>query len=202
MKNLYEEELKFIANLALEFRLSLKNICKFLKVNSSDDNQILFYNEIIRCLKDASSTEEFKYLVYETSLESESESKRAYNLSIMNYSKYLNIKNKYLKGEVDYKEVKKCLQALKFTDVKFKELESIGFENVNLDNYADDIVKFRIKHCISQVTFSRAYDISLYEVKKLETLVSKDILKKKIKSLNNYKYEISCKYIQKKISKK
>lgn len=197
MKNVYEEELKFIANLALEFRLSLKNICKLLNVNPSDDNQVLFYNEIIRCLRDVTSIEEFRYLVYETSGESNQDSIKAYTSAKIYFLKYLRTKNRYLKGEVEYDEYKKCLQELKYTDIKFKKIVDSGIkDNVSLENIKV-LAKYRIKHAISKDKFANAYEIVRSTVSNWESLISSPVIRRKLNLLNEYNYEISRKNFKK-----
>ena len=88
MTNLYKKELKIITNFALEYRLSLKNICKLMNINPSEANQKFICDEIIRIQSDESYRKEIKYLFYETSLESEHDSSIAYKIGKLYFMKY------------------------------------------------------------------------------------------------------------------
>lgn len=190
MKSINVEELRFITELALEFRLSLKNICKYFKEEEEDNEaiQLLYYNEIIRCLNDNIMIGEFKYLVNETSSESQRTSERAFNISKHFYLKYLNVKKQNICGKATIEDVKKCLSALKHTDVEFKKIIKAGLKNGMTEEKAIIIAKYRIKHVISKEQFSKSFEIKRDTLTKWENLITNPVLKDKINYLNDYFY--------------
>lgn len=201
MKNLYVEELKFIANLALEFRLSLKNICKYFNVEASEGNQLLFYDEIIKSLKDAKTIQKFKYLVYETTFESEKQAEKAYNLSKIFYLKYLKVKKQNICGEATMEDLKKCLSDLRSTDIKFKKMIEDGMISLMSEEVAVIIAKYRIKHVISKEDFSKKYNIKYDSITKLESKITNPSLKNKVSLLNEHQTQLHINSFKKRVKK-
>lgn len=196
MKNIYKEEIKFVMNLALEFRLSLKNVCLFFNANPTDENQQLFYNEMIKNAGSVVKIDELKYLTYETANESEKDSKTSYNLALTYYSRYLNaLKNAKSGNDLNNEKLNKAKNYLQYTDVEFEKLNKQGFKKVAI-NEAIIIAKYRIKHVISKIQFAEEFGMNRETISRWEKLITNPRLVNKIKSLNDYNYELSIKSVK------
>lgn len=184
MEKISKENLKLIMTLALEFRLSLKNICRFLKVESTDENQILYYDELIKNAGDVSKVEEFKYLVYETTNEPLKDSNIAYNLALLYYLKYVTAKNSG--NSID----------INFTDIEFKKIMARGFKSIT-ERDAEIIAKFRIKHLFSKANFSNDFNINRNTLTRWEKMITNPRIIHKLDILNDYNHMLSMPYLKK-----
>lgn len=193
MKNLYKEELKMVLNLALEFRLSLKNICLFFNAQPTDNNQLLFYNEIIKNAGNLEKIDEFKYLIYETACESDRDYKVPLSLAKLFYKKYAIALNNYRNDETKKGQYELALSNINHTDIEFKKIVSKGFQSIT-EKDATIIAKYRIKHVISKMEFAKEFYISRDTVTRWESLITDARLQEKIRILNDYNHNLGTIY--------
>ncbi len=197
MTNIKQVELKQIMNIALEFRLSLKNICRFLGVNQNEANQKLFYDEIMKFINDSTLSNEFKFLVYETAVESEQDSKIAYNIA----------KIFYLKSQKEVllnKDRKSIMNKLFKTDCDYYKLKTKGIKLPMSDQDALIISKYRIKHAIPKEQMAIELEVHRVSIDKWENRVSQSNprLGNKLSKLNEYNYDLSKKHFISKSKRK
>lgn len=195
MKSLYKEELRMVLNLALEFRLSLKSICLFFNAEPTDDNQLLFYNEIINNANNLIKTEEFKYLSYETACESDKDSKVSLNLAKLFYKKYLIALNNYRNDKTKKGQYELALSNINYTDTEFKKIKAKGFQNITEKDVVI-IAKYRIKHVISKMEFAKEFNVGRDTITRWEKLITDPRLQEKISILNDYNCNLGTLYLK------
>lgn len=198
MTNLYKKELKIIINFALEYRLSLKNICKLMNINPSEENQKFIYDEIIRILNGETLRKEFRYLVYETSLESEHDSSIAYKIGKLYFMKYQReIQNNNNESQ------KKAAYILYMTDIEYKKIRSHDITFPISNQNALILTRYRIKHVISKESFNDELEINRDTISKWESNLSifNPRIGKKIDCLNEFNRDMSIQHFKKRIKK-
>lgn len=180
-ENISIEKLKLVKNLALEFRLSLANICRLLRIEPTDENQRIIYDELLRKVCDGpDGIREIEYLMYETENESKSDSTVTYNMALLYFTRYV----KALKSG-DSEQIKNASLNIIQTDINFANL----MKN-KPDKYSDEdcvtIIKYRIKHAFSSKSFSKTVGIDRKTLKILEGRITNERLIRKTASLNDY----------------
>ncbi|MBR6689938.1 MAG: hypothetical protein IKL65_01235 [Bacilli bacterium] len=178
-KNLY----MFIGKLALEFRLSLDNICKMLGKENTDDNKMEIYN-ILKELSDNDDIliRKYNYLFfYETLRESE-------NISKISYEKATNYVKRFNKARKDdNKELAK--QLLKELDRTELDLISIrkkfGKENLTEEDI-NIICRYRIKNVLSRLKFCEHFGINRSTLENREKGLTDTVLIQKLNSIAEY----------------
>jgi len=173
----------FIGKIALEFRLSLDNICKILGKENTDDEKMKIYE----CLKSTTEGKEnllmkYKYLFfYETLREPENVSKIAYERAA-NYLKRYN----HAKQEEEHDLVKQILTELDKTELDFISIKGkFGKENLT-DEDINIICRYRIKNVLSRLKFCEHFGINRSTLENREKGLTDTILIKKLNSISEY----------------
>lgn len=186
-KNINEEKLKFIKKLALEYRLSTKNICKLLGQEPTEENQQFIYNLFMNNDEILSYKEkkEFIYLDYETTAERKQNEQASYMVAQMTLLKlqkallendkeqFQQIKDKISKIDTDFENLRKREKW-----VKIKEEEILI------------IAKYRIKHALSKQEINRRIGIADTNLTKVEKTITSEFWSSKVKKLNEYNYDL------------
>ena len=81
--NISEKKLKFVKKIALEYRLSLKSICKILGVDCSEQSQMELYKQLMKVQYSNNGDENswFSFLFYETVNQLPSDEKKSFIMS-------------------------------------------------------------------------------------------------------------------------
>lgn len=174
---------KFIGKVALEFRLSLENICIILGKERDEKTQMEVY-EILKEIAKGNQDLLIKYnylFFYETVNESNNMSKIAY-IKAVNYIKRYN---KVVKDN-DQEGIRKILEELNKTEEEFSKIRS-KFNNTIL-NEEDLIIisKYRMKHVLSREKFCTCFSVSRSSLEKKEKQMSDTLIKEKLKLLSEY----------------
>lgn len=179
----HENYYKFIGKIALEFRLSLDNICKITGKENTEENRLSFYNTLEKINgKDLDLMDKYKYLFfYETLYEKESISKIAYTKAV-NYIKRYKQANK----EKDVEKIKKLMYELNKTEIDFNlTKDKFGKEILTLEDI-EVISKYRIKNLISRERLCEDYGYSRSTLEKREFQLKDDVISAKLKILGEF----------------
>jgi len=140
-----EKKLRFVWKVALEYRLSLTNICKLWNIDATEENLKTMYEALLKTCNDQDEQTAFKWLITETTGESEKDSKVMY-LTATTMLAHCNIA---IKSE-DKKQIDEAFGRLFKTDYAFKTLEKeLKFRNISEKDIAV-ISKYRIKYALSK----------------------------------------------------
>lgn len=184
-----------VANIALEFRVSLNNLCKLIGKEDNEQNRLYIYQKIVEYVikKDSDLTSQYNYLFFHETL---NEPKNISNNSYNKVIEYLKRRKKAIKSG-NREELIKISRELKKTEIDFAILlkknksESLSDEDINT------IAKYRIKRCLTQKKFYINYNlISRSNLSKREKMIESEDLKYKINILNEYFYDIGKKQIR------
>ena len=186
-KNINEQKLKFIKKLALEYRLSIKNICRLLGQEPTEENQQFLYNIFVNEENISSYQEkiEFKYLDYETTNEKiviENATYMAAQMTLLKLQKAL-LNN-------DECELQNIRNNLKRIDIDFSKLKSRKIWTKVTEEEILTIAKYRVKHALSKREINRLLGIGDKTLSKFEERIQSDFWKTKIASLNAYNYDL------------
>lgn len=168
----------FLGQMALEFRISLKNLCKFLGKENTETEKIQIYTNIMSTINDRDLKEKYHYLFFE---ETHNEPE---NISRISYAKMINFFKRYVKAEL--KEKSKILKELRKTE---DDLNSIKHKlgNQTLTEEEINIVsRYRIKHVISRVTFSKLFDVSRSSLRDAEKKSNNSYINAKLDILREF----------------
>ncbi len=171
----------FIAKMALEFRLSLDNLCKLLGREINENMKMDLYKNIELTIPEFYMQEKYKYLFfYETLHEEESVSKIA-------YERALNFLKRYKKASKEGKEeVNKILSELSKTDKDFQKIK-LKPDKTNLSDEEIEIVtRYRVKYSMPRKDFAEYYGFSSRSLEKRDRNVKDETLKKKVQILGEY----------------
>lgn len=189
-----KELYRLIGDMALEFRLSLRNICKLLGKEVTEKTMMEIYNNI-NSIKDFDIKNKYKYLFfYETFNESQ-------NASMVAYTKALNYIKRYnmVVKEGTKEEKIKILDELHKTDNDLKSIKNkLGNKILNEDEITI-VSKFRIKHVISKSRFGEIYNVSFESISSAEKKLQSKLIKEKLERLNEYYLTISSQVHKRKI---
>ena len=185
MLNDFQKKLIIIKNVALEYRLSLKNICRFMSVEPTLENQRMIFKELCSVTYDPDYEVKLSFLVNETDGESEKDSNLAYNLANFFLQRYfVALKS----GKKDL--IEKSYNDLFQIDYRFKTLISEGISpNMTYEQFVI-ISKYRIKHVLSKTAIEEIYGIAVERLRRHEKRISDERLKEKIDYLNDYCYSV------------
>ncbi len=182
-KNYNNSTYLFVGKMALEFRLSLNNVCKLLGWEQTEENGIKFYTIIEKLIGSNSELlAKYKYLFF---VETCSESEKA---SRIEYMTALNFLNRYKKATKDNDMVliEKLNSELERTEINFKNT-LLKLKESKLDN--EDIVaisKYRVKNAIAREPLCQIYGIGIRALINGEKNLQSNILKEKIETLSTY----------------
>jgi len=179
----------FIAKLALECRLSLKNICKILKIKETEENKKFIYEKIIETLgNDNYEKNKYNYLFgYETVVEPQEVSKKSYNNAIV---KKIYYDRAELSGDKD--KINLALQQLYVTDLAYINLKKKDLSNLDLKD-TEIISRYRLKHNISRESICSELSISPDVLRARELKLPDEVLKYKLLELNKYMNDLKLK---------
>ena len=144
--NYNDKKMKFIKNVALEYRLSLFNICKLLKIEPTKENKKIVYDRMISiCDKVNAEQRAINSLISETATENEKEANKSLLVAL------------YYLGQVtiatnsgDAKQINEANIRLFRTDYDFKDLASrINPRNITVEDMKI-IARYRIKYALTK----------------------------------------------------
>ena len=176
-----EKFYKLFANIALEYRVSLNNLCFLMNEKVTEENKKKIYDELLNSYKGNKVViNKLKYLFnVETSGEDLQSSKQALRNSSLFILKY-----KEAKKAKDTSSVKELL--LK-TETDFKEfVKSKDLNEPLTKEEAEIISKYRIKHVISREALANILGISRRKLERGDRILEDEVLKEKIEILNSY----------------
>ena len=183
MKDYNKSIYVLLGRMALEYRLSLSNICKILGWEPTEENRMKFYHIIEEvCASNYKLLSLYKYLFFfETDHEKESASKISYSLAI----NFLNRYKKALK-DGDTEKAKKILRELNRTELEMNNvLPKLRERNIDRDD-AIKISKYRIKHVIARDYFAKIYDITPSMLLRREKNIESELITYKLDLLSDY----------------
>lgn len=172
-----------IGDMALEFRLSLRNICKLLGKEPTEENRMAIYQSIIQAKNnDKDITSKFKYLFfYETINEQQNASRISYTKAVNYIKRY----NKIAKEGTREQKVE-ILSELNKTERDLQNLKyKLGNETLNAEEILI-VSKYRIKHVMSRHWFSQYFNVSESSLRRAEVKLESNIIKSKLDTLNEY----------------
>lgn len=174
---------KFVAKMALEYRLSLENICKLLKLEPTQENKNKVYEIIMELNKDNYElTEAYKYLFnFETINESAEVSSKSYSKAVWFLMQYNDAKKR---GDTD--RVDRVINLLNKTNKDLEQLMKKGLPNRLTEEEISIISKYRIKYGISRSEFSNISGINKDRIARHERKIQDPVLRKKVDRLLDY----------------
>ncbi len=176
-----------ILKMALEYRLSLENLCIILGIEATQDNQEKIYN-IFEALFNKNTDLKVLYdflFMNETKNEEDETSLQALNAGYLFFSKY-KIANKNRDNEM----INELMTELDSLDSRIKSLKNRNNEYELTDNDYLDIFKYKVKYCLSRAELSNILNISSAELIKKELGVTDKKLKRKLNLLNKKQIDI------------
>lgn len=182
-KNLY----KLIFKIALEYRLSLENVCILLGEKPTEENKREVYNNF-ELLFGSDSNKRLCYIIlfdYETPKDSEKQSNASLALATLFFNKYkLACKDK------DMQRIKELTNELNSLDLKIKRLK-FRDKDVKLtkEEYLD-VIKYRVKYSISRANVSEMLKIKRDTLKAHEERLQASPLKQKVDILSDYYLDV------------
>ena len=177
-----ENKYSFIAKIALEYRLSLGNICKLFNMEPNDENKIKVYNLIMSTIINHDLRLAYDFLFnYETINEDEKSSALA-------FSKTLIFLKRYSKAQKsgDKEQLKLIMKELSKTDIDF---EVVKKKDSHIKMEEKDILaisKFRLKYCISKTRMAESLDIGREIIHRGEEKINDNRLKQKLNLLSHF----------------
>lgn len=192
-----KEKLKLVSALALEYRLSLKNICKILGLGETEKDQNNLKEELLSITEDCDDKNAINFLIYETSNEPSNASKSAYNLASLVWSNIaIALKSK------DSKKIKSASKYLYDIDKKFaKLLEKENWLSLTKEEFLI-IAKYRVKYAMKIDDISSILKISRNTIINNEKLITNEKWKKRIEDLSTFNSSLhSASYSRQKIKK-
>lgn len=145
-KNIYnEKKLRFVKKVALEYRLSLTNICKLLKIDATEENLKTMYEALLKTCRNQDEQTAFNWLLNETTNEPEKDSNVMYLTATTMLARYaIAIQSG------DKKQIDEAFVRLFKTDYNFNTLvEKMNPRNISEEDIAV-ISKYRIKYALSK----------------------------------------------------
>lgn len=140
-----EKKLRFAKKVALEYRLSLTNICKLLNTDATEENLKEMYEALLNTCHGQDEQTAFTWLITETTGESEKDSKVMY----LTATTMLDHCKKAIKSR-DKKQIDEAFGRLFKTDYNFKTLaKKLNSRNISEKDIAI-ISKYRIKYALSK----------------------------------------------------
>lgn len=177
----------FILKMALEYRLSLENLCIILGIEAHKENQEKLYNifdELFGKNTDLKLLYDFLFNC-ETIKENEETSLEALNSGYLFFYKYkLANKNR------DNSKIEELTNELNLLDSKFNLLKNRdNTKELTNDDYLV-IFKYRLKYCLSRAELSKLLSINSTELVRKELELNDEKLRQKLKLLNQNQMNI------------
>lgn len=178
-KNYYN----FIGKIALEFRLSLNNLCKLTGKQDTEQNRMDIYNILVQASdKDEDLIKKYNYLFFYEALN------EPQNISKISFEKAANYVKRYkqAKKEDNKEKIKELMRELNKTELDFNSTkDKIGRQNLS-DEDVEIISKFRIKNVVSRIGLCEAFGIHRTSLEEREKKLKDEVLKKKLNILGEY----------------
>ncbi|MDO4962516.1 MAG: hypothetical protein Q4E75_00210 [bacterium] len=183
-----KEFYSFIGKVALEYRVSLKNLCKLLDIDATEVNQKEIYDSIFSTLDfETKRKNVYQYLFYyETMFESE----EASNLAYKNAASFLR-DYAFAKRMSDDDTKKEIIDRLTKTDRDFNKIKNKEFDKPLTEEETIIISKYRIKYCIPKSGILNALGIDKDRLRANEKKLTDNVLKEKIEELSNFHLTMS-----------
>lgn len=181
---------KLIGKIALEFRLSLNNLCRLTGKESTEENRLNFYEKIKEYLigKNNILDYQYRYLFFnETVNEPSSISVNSYKMALDYWKRY-----KKAKESKNKEEFVNVINELNKTEIEFQNLIKSDVNRILTEEEIIIISKYRIKKVLSKKIFCEEYRlIHRTNLSKREKMLESDDLKYKINNLNEFCYDIT-----------
>lgn len=180
----------FLGKVALEYRLSLNNLCKLLGKEPNEELKNELYNAILSTVSPYGKLyNAYKYLFnYETFNESEELSKKSIFVCGIFIRKY----HKVVK-DANEEEVKKLMNLLNELDLKFQNLVNRKSDyKLTKEDYLV-ISKYRLKYAISRYKISNSLNIKRHTLTEKEKKIEDPILREKLNLLDEFYKDIGLK---------
>lgn len=175
-----------IGQLALNYRLSLSNVCRLLGKNTDDKTRMEVYETILSITEDRDARDAYDFLFnYETVNESQKNSSLAFTKAAMFLKKYINAQKTNNKEEInalngELVKIEKDFNQLFFDYKNVKETKTPSSEEITI------ISRYRLKHRISQMQMSKNLGISREVVSNAEKKITDPLLMEKLQLLSDY----------------
>ena len=181
MNNNQKDFYTWILKIALEYRLSLENICIILGIEPTEKNKENMYNvfeELFGLNTDLKGVYDLLFK-YETKNESEEISLNALNSGFLTFHQYqIALKNN------DTSKLNDLKNQLNILDNKIKELKNRNFEyQLTNDDYLN-ITKYRIKYSLSRTEICKMLNINSENLIRFEVELENEELNNKLSILN------------------
>ena len=174
---------KFIAKIALEYRLSLENICKLMKKEPTETNKNMVYELIINsCAQKSKIVHSYKYLLnYETINEKEEVSSKAFKAAQLFIMQYNDARKRNDDAMINF-----VMRKLTKTDRDFQAIMKKDLSEPLTEEDATIIAKYRVKYCISKETMASILNIGEGKIRLGESKIQDEILKAKANLVSEY----------------
>lgn len=175
-KNYYN----FIGKIALEFRLSLNNICKLSGKEDTEENRMNIYNILVQASdKNDGLIKKYNYLFFYEALN------EPQNISKISFEKAVNFVKRYkqAKKEANTGKIRELFRELNKTELDFNiTKDKIGRENLS-DEDIEIISRYRIKNMVPRMSFCEAFGIHRTSLEEREKKIKDPVLIKKLNIL-------------------
>ena len=174
-----------IGKMALEFRLSLGNICKLLGKEPTDENKMEVYKKIMEVNWDLDVKNSYNYLFHYETINEDN------NTAIMARSKAAVFLKKYSEAlrEQNQEKINLLLKQLIKTEEDFDRIRKNG---LTLNEEEITIIsKYRLKHCISKTQMGYILDVDRRVLLTAENKITNPSLRAKLVKISEFFEDIT-----------
>ena len=177
-RNMYD----FVAKIALEYRLSLSNVCKLLGKEPNDKNKLEVYEIITSPIAADDLKLAYDYLFnYETVNEDEKSSSLALSKALIFLKRYTKAQKS---GNTE--EARLILKELTKTEEAYAKVRNKkDFTNMTEEEIVA-VARYRLKYCISKVRMTNILDVGKGFITRNEEKITDYRLQEKLQLLNNF----------------
>lgn len=177
-KNMYD----FVAKIALEYRLSLSNVCKLLGKEPTDKNKMEVYEIITSPISADDVRIAYDYLFnYETVNEDENSSALALSQALIFLKRYTKAQKS---GNVE--EVKLILKELTRTETAYAKVRNKKDFSKMTEEEIVAVARYRVKYCVSKLRMTNILDVGKGFITRNEEKITDRRLQGKLQLLNNF----------------
>lgn len=178
----------FWLRVALTFRLSLKNLCKFLGREETEEEALKLYNEFDSAFGENYSLKRaYDYLFnYETVNEPQKISDRSFKLASMFLLNY-----KMACQKKDKEDIKRIDAELDKLDTKYKKLKKVTYSSSVSEDEALIVSKYRVKYALSRESVCDELGFSYHSMRLREEKLKDEYWKFKVNSLSQYYTDVT-----------
>ena len=172
----------FVAKIALEYRLSLSNVCKLLGKEPNDKNKLEVYEIITSPIAADDLKLAYDYLFnYETVNEDEKSSSLALSKALIFLKRYTKAQKS---GNTE--EARLILKELTKTEEAYAKVRNKkDFTNMTEEEIVA-VARYRLKYCISKVRMTNILDVGKGFITRNEEKITDYRLQEKLQLLNNF----------------